>query len=32
MGKVKYGNTLSEDFDVVTGLRQEDALSPRCSI
>lgn len=26
--KVKFGNTISEDIDVVTGLRQGDALSP----
>jgi hypothetical protein len=26
--KVKFRNIISEDFDVVTGLRQGDALSP----
>jgi hypothetical protein len=26
--KVKFGNTILEDFDVVTGLRQGDAFSP----
>jgi hypothetical protein len=25
---VKFGNRISEDFEVVTGLRQGDALSP----